>query len=169
MRTTRFNGKKIYVHGLFNPWPAQDAAYPGQGLLGWAYPSRGLPWTWKCSYKCTQMLSAAWLAETLCWSLCWSRERMLRMLYFQLYPRPLTLDLHGRETHTAVAGKWPAAQELHKRAGKFRLNPTSSIAETSLSNHSIDHWRTLRRGFRKSIATTPHSNLDRSVNLKRKR
>jgi len=97
-------------------------------------------------------------------ALCWSRERMLRMLCFQLSP-----DLHGRETRAAVAGKWPAAPELHKRAGKFRLNPTSSIAGTSLSNHSIDHWRSFRRGFRKSIATTPHSNLDRSVNLKRKR
>ena len=30
---------KIYVHGLFNPRPGQAAAYPGRGVLGWAYPN----------------------------------------------------------------------------------------------------------------------------------
>ena len=45
---TPYKWYKIYAHGLFNPRPAQAAAYPGRGVLGWAYPSRGLPWTWKC-------------------------------------------------------------------------------------------------------------------------
>ena len=40
--------------------------------------SRGLPCTWKSSYKCTQTLFATF----------WSRERLLHMLCFQLYPRP---------------------------------------------------------------------------------
>ena len=31
--------------------------------------------------------------------------------------------LHGRETRAAVAGKWPAAQELFKRAGNFVSTP----------------------------------------------
>ena len=75
---TPYKWYKIYAHGLFNPRPAEAAAYPGRRVLGWAYPSRGLPWTWKCSYKCTQTLSAA----------CWSRERLLRMLCFQLHSRP---------------------------------------------------------------------------------
>ena len=40
--------------------------------------SCGLPCTGKCSYKCTRTLSATF----------WSRERLLHMLCFQLYPRP---------------------------------------------------------------------------------
>ena len=44
---------KIYIHGLFNPRPAQVAAHPGRWVLGWTYPSRGLPGTWKCLCKCT--------------------------------------------------------------------------------------------------------------------
>ena len=42
---TQYKWYKIYVHGLFNPRPAQAAAYPGRGVLGWAYASRGLSWT----------------------------------------------------------------------------------------------------------------------------
>ena len=53
---------------LFNPRLGLAAAYPGRGVLGWAYPSCGLPWRWKCLYRYTQTLSAA----------CWSRERLLR-------------------------------------------------------------------------------------------
>ena len=41
---TRENKRyKIYVHRLFNPLLDQAAAYPGRGVLYWAYPSRGLP------------------------------------------------------------------------------------------------------------------------------
>ena len=46
---TPYKWYKMYVHGLFNPRPAQAAAYPGRGVLGWTYPIRGLPWTWKRS------------------------------------------------------------------------------------------------------------------------
>ena len=66
---------------------------------------------------------------------------------------------HGRVTRSTVAGKWRAARESRK----FRLNSTSSIARTS-SNHSIDCLRTFRWGFR-----TGFTNLERNVNLKRKR
>ena len=41
--------------GLFNPWPAQTAAYPDRGVLGWAYPSRGLPWTWNALKRCLRL------------------------------------------------------------------------------------------------------------------
>lgn len=58
-------------------------------------------------------------------------------------------DLHGQEMHPEVAGKWPAARE----SWKFHLNSTSSIPETSLSNHSIDCWWTFQRGFCISFAT----------------
>ena len=48
---TPYKWYKIYVHGLFNPRPAQSAAHPGRWVLGWTYPSHGLPWpfpdTWK--------------------------------------------------------------------------------------------------------------------------
>ena len=77
---TPYKWYKIYVQGLFSPRLVQAAAYPGRGVLGWAYPSCGLTWTWKCSYKCTKMSAA-----------CWSRERLLHMLCFQLYPRPSRL------------------------------------------------------------------------------
>ena len=82
--------------------------------FGLAYPSRSLPWTWKCSYKCTKTLSAA----------CWSRERLLARSVFNYFP-----DLHGPDTHAALAGIWPAARESRK----FRLNSTLSIACSSLS------------------------------------
>ena len=77
-RTPRINGTKSMFTAYSTQGQLKAAAYPGRGLLWWAYPSRGLPWTWKRSYKCTQTLFAA----------CWSRERLLRMLRFQLYPRP---------------------------------------------------------------------------------
>ena len=54
------------------PRLAQAEAYPGRGVLGCPHPVRGLSWTWKCSYKWTQTLSAA----------CWSRQRLLRMRVF---------------------------------------------------------------------------------------
>ena len=66
---------KSEVHGLLHPQLAQAVAYPGLGVLGCAYLGRGLLWTWKCSYKCTQALSAA----------CSSRERLLRMRLFCYY------------------------------------------------------------------------------------
>ena len=50
---TPYKWYKIYSHGLFNPRPAQVAAHAGRWVLGWTYPSRGLPWTWKCLCKCT--------------------------------------------------------------------------------------------------------------------
>ena len=61
-------------------------------------------------------------------------------------------DLFGRETRTAVAGKWSAAPESRK----CRLNSTSSIAGISLSNHSIDRWQTFCRGFRTRFAIAQH-------------
>ena len=75
-------------------------------------------------------------------------------------------DLHGWETRAAVAGKWPAAREN----SKFCLNNTSSICipGTSLSNHSIDRWRTFRRGFRQ-VSQQRNANLERKVNLQEKK
>ena len=94
-----------------------------------ASSSRGLPWTWRHSYKCTWTLSMAF----------WSCERLLRMLCFQYY----IPDLHGREMRAAVAGTWLAVWE----SWKFSLNSTSSIAGISLSNHLIDRWWTFCGGF----------------------
>ena len=96
---------KRYVHGLFNPRPAQAAAYPGRGVLGWAYPSRGLPGTWKCSYKCTQTLTAA----------CWSRERLLRTLCFHLYPRP------SRPRDVRCSGGKMSFVYINLQSGKWRI------------------------------------------------
>ena len=120
--STRINGTKSIRSRLIQPT---------------ASSSGGLSWTWKCSYKCTPTLSAA----------CWSRERLLRMLFFNYIP-----GFRGRETRATVAGKWTAVRESRK----FRLNSISSIAENSLSNHSIDRWRTFGRGFRTSFATAQH-------------
>ena len=63
-----------------------------------------------------------------------------------------TPDLQGWKTRAAVAGKWPAARESQK----FRLNSTSSITATSLSNYSIDRWGTFRSRFRTSFATAQY-------------
>ena len=154
-------------------------------VLGWAYPSRGLPWTWKYSYKCTQTLSAA------CWSqavVACSKAEAVNDCYpcscsvFNYIP-----DFRAWETRAAVAGKWPGTQG----GRNFCLNPTSSICipGTSLSNHSIDRWLTFSaqvsqqpnatsssgrfslafREKRPGDEIEPNANLDRNVNLKRER
>ena len=111
--------------------------------------SRGLPWAaGKCSYKCTQTLSAT----------CWHRERLLRMLCFQLYPRPWR-----PRDGCCSDGKMTCCTKEPEISPKS----TTLIDGASLSNHSIDRGRTFRRGFQ--VSQKPSSNLDRNVNLKRKR
>ena len=147
--------------------------------------SRGLPWTWKCSCKCTQTLSAA------CWSqavVACSKAEAVNVCYpcwssvFNYFP-----DLRAWETRAVLAGKWPGTQG----GPNFCLNPTSSICipGTSLSNHSIDRWLTFSaqvsqqpnatsssgrfslafREKRPGDEIEPNANLDRNVNLKRER
>ena len=156
-----------------------------RGVLGWAYPSPGLPWTWKYSYKCTQTLYAA------CWSqavVACSKAEAVNDCYscscsvFNYIP-----DLRAWKTRAVVAGKWPDTQE----GRNFCLNPTSSICipGTSLSSHSIDRWLTFStqvsqqpnatsssghfslayREKRPGNEVEPNANLDRNVNLKRER
>ena len=76
---------KIYVHGFLKLQLAQAMAYPGLGILGCTYLGRGFPWTWKCLYKCTQVLSVA----------CSSREQFLRIHFFCYYsPDVLFAHIH---------------------------------------------------------------------------
>ena len=134
------------LRSRLNPRLSQAAAYPGSGDLGWAYPSRGLSWTWKCSYKCNLTLSAA----------CWSRERLLRMLFFELYPR-LSRPRDARHSGRKMTC-WTREPEIssklyliHRR--KFSFKPL----DWSLTNF----WSRFPHKFRNS----PNTNLDRYVNF----
>ena len=121
---TPYKWYKIYVHSLFNPPLVQAVVYPGQGVLGGAYPSHGLL-PWMCSYN--GLKCCLWLAETM--------NDCSACSVFNYIP-----DLHSWETSAAVVGKWAAAWENRK----FSLNSTLSlcIPRTSLSSHSTDRWWT---------------------------
>ena len=66
---------------------------------------------WKCSYKCTQTLSAA----------CWSRERLLCTLCFQLYSRSSRL----RDARCS-GGKMTCCTREPKISSKLHLIPMHS-------------------------------------------
>ena len=125
---TLYKWYKIYVHGLFNPRPAQAAAYPGRGVLGWAYPSRSLPWTWKCSYKIMHSNVVHGLLKL--WT---NAARALFSIISQIF------------TAERRASQWRENEFcLHLQSGKWPI-------EIHDSCHSTDRCRIFRRGFRISF------------------
>ena len=121
-------------------------------VLGWAYPSRGLPWTWKYSYKCTQTLSAA------CWSqavVACSKAEAVNDCYScscsvfnyipdQLLPRPSRL----RDARCS-GGK----MTWYTRGPKFLFKPDLiHMHPWNISFESLD-W-SLTNFFHPSFATT---------------
>ena len=79
----------------------QPTASSSRGLswprsLGWAYPGHGLPWTWKCSLMHSIVVRD--FAEEV--------NKCCACSLFNYVP-----DLHSRETHAVVAGKWSASRE----------------------------------------------------------
>ena len=90
---------------LIQPMASSRRGLSWRRVLGWAYPCRGLPWTWKSSSKCTQTLFPA------CWCLVAEAVNDCCVCsVFNYIP-----DLHGRETRAAVAGN----DLLHERARNF--------------------------------------------------
>ena len=115
--------------------------WPGRRVLGWAYPSRGLPWT-----------SAEAVNDCCTCSV------------FNYIP-----DLHGRETSVAVVGKWVlfafTKWKMADRDSCKKRNAWSApeekqvllicseleIVGTSRWNHSTDRCRIFHGGFRMSF------------------
>ena len=70
-------------------------------------------------------------------------------------------ELHWRETRAIVSGKWPAAA---RESRKFRPNSTSSFVWTTrlIADELFNEVSA-------QVSQQPNTNLDRNINLKRKK